>query len=65
MILSMVTLAHTLNLNEFELHARVVLGLPIAGIHLESAGAIAVILAKNADTLELKRKGKVSCCHRY
>ena len=42
----MVTLAHTTNLSEFELHLRAVLGLPIAGIHLEHAGASAVVLAK-------------------
>lgn len=47
----MVTLGHTLNLSEFELHFRAVMGLPIAGIHLEHAGASAVILAKaDADT---------------
>lgn len=41
----MVTLAHTTNLNEFELHFRAVMGLPIAGIHLEHAGCSAVILS--------------------
>ena len=41
----MVTLGHTTNLSEFELHLRAVLGLPIAGIHLEHAGASAVILS--------------------
>ncbi len=41
----MVTLGHTTNLSEFELHLRAVLGLPIAGIHLEHAGASAVVLA--------------------
>ena len=47
----MVTLAHTTNLSEFELHLRAVLGLPIAGIHLEHAGASAVILSpKEAKT---------------
>ncbi|MCR4853358.1 MAG: formate-dependent phosphoribosylglycinamide formyltransferase [Prevotella sp.] len=39
----MVTLGHTTNLSEFELHFRAVMGLPIAGIHLEHAGASAVI----------------------
>ena len=39
------TLGHTTNLSEFELHLRAVLGLPIAGIHLEHAGASAVILS--------------------
>lgn len=41
----MVTLAGTQNFSEFELHARAVLGLPIAEITLERAGASAVILA--------------------
>lgn len=42
----MVTLGHTLNMNEFELHFRAVMGLPIPAIHLEHAGASAVVLAK-------------------
>lgn len=42
----MVTLGHTTNLSEFELHFRAIMGLPIAGIHLEHAGASAVVLAK-------------------
>jgi len=42
----MVTLGHTTNLSEFELHFRAVMGLPIAGIHLEHAGASAVVLSK-------------------
>ncbi|MBK7037018.1 MAG: formate-dependent phosphoribosylglycinamide formyltransferase [Bacteroidetes bacterium] len=41
----MVTLAETQNLNEFELHARAVLGLPIPEIELLKIGASAVILA--------------------
>lgn len=41
----MVTLARTQNFSEFELHARAVLGLPIAEITLERVGASAVILA--------------------
>lgn len=41
----MVTLANTQNLNEFELHARAILGLPIPEIKLEKAGVSAVILA--------------------
>jgi len=41
----MVTLAHTTNLSEFELHYRAVMGLPIAGIKLEHAGASAVVLS--------------------
>ncbi|MBM3916279.1 MAG: formate-dependent phosphoribosylglycinamide formyltransferase [Sphingomonadales bacterium] len=42
----MVTLAGTQNLNEFELHARAVLGLPITEIRQIQNGASAVILAK-------------------
>jgi len=42
----MVTMAGTQNLNEFELHARAVLGYPIPEITLERAGASAVILAE-------------------
>lgn len=41
----MVTLAGTQNYNEFELHLRAILGLPIKEITLERAGASAVILA--------------------
>lgn len=41
----MVTLGHTTNLSEFELHFRAVMGLPIAGIHLEHAGTSAVVLS--------------------
>ena len=41
----MVTLGHTTNLSEFELHFRAVMGLPIAGIHPEHAGASAVVLS--------------------
>ncbi len=41
----MVTLAGTQNFNEFELHLRAVLSLPIAEITLEKAGASTVILA--------------------
>src|SRR5690606_21855832 len=40
----MVTLAKTQNFNEFELHLRAVLGLPIPEITLERIGASAVIL---------------------
>ena len=43
----MVTLAGTQNLNEFELHARAVLGLPIPSIELKQNGASAVVLAAN------------------
>lgn len=41
----MVTLGHTINLSEFELHFRAVMGLPIPAIHLEHCGASAVILS--------------------
>lgn len=41
----MVTLANTLPLNEFELHLRAVLGLPIPDMTLQRAGASAVVLA--------------------
>ena len=41
----MVTLAGTQNFNEFELHLRAILSLPIFEIKLERAGASAVILA--------------------
>ncbi|WP_339848203.1 formate-dependent phosphoribosylglycinamide formyltransferase [uncultured Dokdonia sp.] len=46
----MVTLANTQNYNEFELHLRAVLGLPIKEITQERIGASAVILAtKDSD----------------
>ena len=41
----MVTLANTQNFNEFELHLRALLGLPITEITLERSGASAVLLA--------------------
>jgi phosphoribosylglycinamide formyltransferase 2 len=41
----MVTLAGTQNFNEFELHLRAILSLPIVEITLEKKGASAVILA--------------------
>lgn len=41
----MVTLAGTQNFNEFELHLRAILSLPIAAITLEKNGASAVVLA--------------------
>jgi phosphoribosylglycinamide formyltransferase 2 len=46
----MVTLAGTQNFNEFELHLRAVLSLPIFEITLEKAGASAVILAGGNST---------------
>lgn len=46
----MVTLAGTQNFNEFELHLRAILGLPIFEIKLEKVGASAVILASKDGT---------------
>lgn len=46
----MVTLAGTQNFNEFELHLRAILSLPISEIILEKAGASAVILASEHST---------------
>lgn len=43
----MVTLAGTQNLNEFELHARAILGLPVPGVELLQSGVSAVILAQH------------------
>ncbi len=47
----MVTLAGTQNFNEFELHLRAILGLPIPSIELIRHGANAVILADSQSTL--------------
>lgn len=41
----MVTLSHCTNLNEFELHFRSVMGLPVPAIHLEHSGVSAVVLS--------------------
>lgn len=41
----MVTLANTQNFSEFELHARAILGIPVAEIVLHKSGASAVVLA--------------------
>lgn len=50
----MVTLAGTQNFNEFELHARAVLGLPIPSIELLKNGASAVVLAfENSDNPQI------------
>ena len=46
----MVTLAQTQNLNQFELHARAVLGLPISKIEQLQYGASAVVLASREST---------------
>ena len=53
----MVTLAGTQNLNEFELHLRAVLGLPIPSIKLERIGASAVILSSIASTERPRYEG--------
>ena len=53
----MVTMADTQNLNEFELHLRAVLGLPIPAIHQERVGASAVILAIEASDKAPEYKG--------
>jgi phosphoribosylglycinamide formyltransferase 2 len=46
----MVTLANTQNYNEFELHARAILGIPILEIKLLKNGASAVVLAHNENS---------------
>ena len=46
----MVTLAGTQNYNEFELHARAILGLPIPEVNLLRVGASAVVLATQEGT---------------
>jgi phosphoribosylglycinamide formyltransferase 2 len=51
----MVTLAGTQNFNEFELHLRAILSLPIAEITLEKAGASAVILVREFGQPNLHR----------
>lgn len=53
----MVTLAGTQNLNEFELHCRAVLGLPIPEISLERMGASAVILSPIAKNCAPQYRG--------
>ena len=53
----MVTLAGTQNLNEFELHLRAVLGLPIPAITFERPGASAVILSPVATATAPKFEG--------
>ena len=53
----MVTLAGTQNLNEFELHCRAVLGLPIPGVKEERMGASAVILSPIASQEQPRYRG--------
>jgi phosphoribosylglycinamide formyltransferase 2 len=57
----MVTLAGTQNFNEFELHLRAILSLPVFEITLEKAGASAVILANgNSDNPTFSGISKVA-----
>ena len=49
----MVTLAHTTNINEFELHFRAAMGFPIPSIHTEHAGCSAVILSPISSNIPL------------
>ena len=53
----MVTLAGTQNLNEFELHLRAVLGLPIPAVTFERLGASAVVLSPVACASALRYEG--------
>jgi phosphoribosylglycinamide formyltransferase 2 len=48
----MVTLGGTQTFNEFELHARAILGIPIPEVNLLRNGASAVVLATNSSTNE-------------
>ena len=58
----MVTLANTQNFNEFELHLRAILSLPISQITLEKNGASAVILAsENSNNPTFTGIEKVAC----
>jgi phosphoribosylglycinamide formyltransferase 2 len=58
----MVTLANTQNFNEFELHLRAILSLPIFEITLEKNGASAVILAsENSNSPTFIGVEKVAC----
>ena len=52
----MVTLSHSTNLSEFELHFRAVMGLPIPSVRLEYAGASAVVLSKTESDKPLESK---------
>ena len=58
----MVTLAGTQNLNEFELHCRAVLGLPIPRITLDHTGASAVILSPIASREQPRYRGEEEVC---
>lgn len=57
----MVTLAGTQNFNQFELHLRAILSLPVFEIKLEKAGASAVILAsENSDKPTFSGIGEIA-----
>lgn len=58
----MVTLADTQNFNEFELHCRAALGLPIPCIKTLRKGASAVILSKIASTEAPQYRGLEATC---
>ena len=58
----MVTLAGTQNFNEFELHCRAALGLPIPLVKTLRQGASAVILAKDASNTPPLYKGLELTC---
>jgi len=58
----MVTLAGTQNFNEFELHLRAVLGLPIPGIKQLRSGASAVILSPIASQEPPRYRGLERTC---
>ena len=61
----MVTLAGTQNFNEFELHLRAILSLPIFEIKLEKAGASAVILAlENSNSPTFSGIEKIAALHK-
>ena len=58
----MVTLAGTQNLNEFELHCRAVLGLPIPEITLQRIGVSAVVLSQIASEQKPQFRGLEKVC---
>lgn len=62
----MVTLANTQNFNEFELHLRAVLGLPIPCVKQMRIGASAVILSPIASQEQPRYEGieRTGCWHR-
>ncbi|HTL81211.1 MAG TPA: formate-dependent phosphoribosylglycinamide formyltransferase [Bacteroidia bacterium] len=57
----MVTLANTCPLNEFELHLRAILGLPIPDVSLLRAGASAVVLASKEGVPEISGLEEALC----